>query len=525
MNNLTFCFRINSNENIGIGHVKRCIRIAYKLKKYGYGSIFFTDNKSIVDFFLKDFRIYYIYGKNSKFTNQKTDAEIFLKKIELLNPIVVSDDYRLDIVWEKIISKKKIKIIVLDDSENKTHFCDTYINYKPNLINQNKLKLNINKKKKTKLLLGPEYAIIDCRYNNDLKKKKIQNLFKVCFYMGGGGDFKFFDKIILNLISLFSNIKKDLEINIVQGPACKNIDKLILLSKKYKFIKIIDGKKNFDKKISKMDLLVGSAGNIIYETSYYNIPSVFFEMSNNQNNYLSNMEKIGHYFVLKKSDLKNYLKISKLIFLIFKNYKRIFKLVKRKKIIVNNSGIDKIVNHILSDKKILNKKKIINYKPKKENFVSEKVKDYEINRYLDARNLYINRKVSFSQKKISRVDHYIWWLSSKRVSYLITINDRKIMYLYDETFKINSKNYSLQGWFSTQNKFGIKEVLLALNWHKKYMEKKKNISLSFGVIKKNKLINFSKYLGWVPIDKNSDEFQILRKNYHVSKKFNYYIRN
>ena len=31
-------------------------------------------------------------------------------------------------------------------------------------------------------------------------------------------------------------------------------------------------------------------------------------------------------------------------------------------------------------------------------FISEKVKDYEINRYLDSRNLYINRKVSFSQK-------------------------------------------------------------------------------------------------------------------------------
>ena len=172
MNNLTFCFRINSNENIGIGHAKRCIRIAYKLKKYGYNSIFFTDNKSRIDFFFKDFHINYIYGKNSKFINQKTDAEIFLNKIKLLNPIVISDDYRLDIIWEKIISKKKIKIVVLDDSENKSHFCDTYINYKPNLINQSKLILNVNKKKKTKLLLGPEYAIIDCRYNNDLKKKK-----------------------------------------------------------------------------------------------------------------------------------------------------------------------------------------------------------------------------------------------------------------------------------------------------------------------------------------------------------------
>jgi hypothetical protein len=99
------------------------------------------------------------------------------------------------------------------------------------------------------------------------------------------------------------------------------------------------------------------------------------------------------------------------------------------------------------------------------------------------------------------------------------------MYLYDETFKINLKNYSLQGWFSTQNKFGIKEVLLALNWHKKYMSKKKNIDLSFGVIKKDNVINFSKYLGWVPITESSKEFQILKKINQINKEYNYYIRN
>ena len=43
------------------------------------------------------------------------------------------------------------------------------------------------------------------------------------------------------------------------------------------------------------------------------------------------------------------------------------------------------------------------------------------------------------------------------------------------------------------------------------MSKKKNIDLSFGVIKKDNVINFSKYLGWTPINEVSNEFQILRK--------------
>jgi len=57
------------------------------------------------------------------------------------------------------------------------------------------------------------------------------------------------------------------------------------------------------------------------------------------------------------------------------------------------------------------------------------------------------------------------------------------------------------------------------------MEKKKNIDLSFGVIKKDNLINFSKYLGWIPINKDAEEFQILKRINNISKKYNYYIRD
>ena len=390
MNKLTFCFRINSNEKMGIGHAKRCVRIAQKLKKYGHQSIFFTDKKSNLDYFIKNFKIFYLYSKKSSYTDQKKDAEIFLKKIKYKNPIVIIDDYRLDFNWEKIISKKKIKVIVLDDSENKKHFCDTYINYKPNLIDHKKLDSNIFKKKDTKLLLGPKYAIIDCKQNRHIKKP-IKNIFKICFYMGGGGDFKFFNKIILHFINLAIQFKKSFEINIIRGIANKNLDKIRPLINKYKFIKIIDGRKNLDKKISSMDLLIGSAGNIVYETSYYNIPSIFFEISKNQNNDQQSMEKIGHYFVLDKFELKNYIKIANLIYLILDNYKRVLKLVRNKKVVVDNNGLDRIVDSIVFNKKISNIRKniFLNKDKDKEYFISKKVKDNEINEYLNSRNLFI----------------------------------------------------------------------------------------------------------------------------------------
>ena len=238
------------------------------------------------------------------------------------------------------------------------------------------------------------------------------------------------------------------------------------------------------------------------------------------------MEKIGHYFMLPISELKKYSKLSLLIYLMLKNYKRIYKLNLEKKTKIDNKGVHRVVRKIISSN--INNKDFTQQKKKqnmKKNFQVKKINDDEVNKYLYSRNLLANRKVSFVTKKINRLDHYNWWFKSKRESFAISIKQKKIMYLYDETFRVDSKNYSLQGWFATENKFGIREVLLALNWHRKYIAKKKNIDLSFGIIKKDNAINFSKYLGWKLINNNSKEFKVLKKINHINNNYNYYIRH
>ena len=56
------------------------------------------------------------------------------------------------------------------------------------------------------------------------------------------------------------------------------------------------------------------------------------------------------------------------------------------------------------------------------------------------------------------------------------------------------------------------------------MNKKEEIDLSFGIIKKGNKINFSKYLNWNPIIKNSPENNILKQILKLDNKYNYYFR-
>ena len=529
MNFQTYCFRLNSNIVTGIGHIMRCVRVAKNLKERGHKCIFYLDKESKFNYLMREFEIKYIYQRNINFQNQKEDAKFFLEKLDINKKLkIIVDDYRLDYEWEKIVSNNNRIIIVFDDEEKNKHDCNVYINYKPDLIEIENFNYNLIKNKSTKLLLGSKYCVLDT-ITKPKKKLKSKKYYNICFYMGGAGDFKYFDKIIIKLIEKININENSLFIYIIAGPGCKNIKPLVHLSKKFNFIKIVDGKQNLKKTISIMDLIIGSAGNIVYEASFYNIPSLFFEISNNQNNKIYNMEKIGHYFMLPASELKEYLKLSSLIYLMLKNYKRIYKLNLEKKTKIDDKGVHRIVKNLISsnvdNKKFKQQKKKENKQEKKqEDFKIKRIKDNEVNKYLYSRNLSNNRNVSFVAKKINRLDHYIWWLSSKRNTFAISIKQKKIMYLYDETFRVDSKNYSLQGWFATENKIGIKEVLLGLNWHRKYFAKKKNIELSFSIIKKNNAINFSKYLGWKLIDNSSKEFEVLKKINQINNNYNYYIR-
>ena len=137
------------------------------------------------------------------------------------------------------------------------------------------------------------------------------------------------------------------------------------------------------------------------------------------------LEKIGHYLNFGKKDFQNYLKIAKLIFLLIKKYKRFKNMIIMPEIKIDKNGIDRIVNSLfnsfarkLNDKNLYLKGKNLNEVNHK--YKIRKVNDKDINHYLFSRNLDINRSSSISQKKISTIDHYLWWFNSDRESFVMT---------------------------------------------------------------------------------------------------------
>lgn len=518
---MNFFFRTNFNQQIGIGHLVRSLRIYDKLRLKNNCKIFVDKFDPLIKKLAPEKFFEEIYT-NGKFKNQKLDAIKFFNKIKKFKKgYIIIDDYRLDYEWEKILSKKKFKIISLDDLEYRKHYSDILINYDSQYLEGKNYNYELNKKSNAKYLLGPKYCILPNISNKNIKnlnKKK----FSLTMYIGGGGDLKV---LYFLIIKLLKKNKKNFYINIIIGPLSKNKSKIFDLSKKFKNINPIYGSTNLLDTYKKTDLFIGSASTSVYETGALNVPSILISFTKNQNTDILYLEKIGHYFYLDRSCIKNLNKIVDLIIYFKNNYKRIKKLINNPLVQIDDKGVNRILSQISNKQK-----KIKEINKIKKNFDENKlsireVNDNDINHYLKARNLDININHSLNKKKILPLDHYNWWFNTNRKSYLLTKGDKKILYFYEEKiFSINKKEYLLSGWFACSKNCTIKDILYTLRWQRNL---KKNANWLSFIKKNNKLsIYLSKFLGWNIMNRNNLSLKKLKSRFKIdSKKFFIYERN
>ena len=512
--------RTNFNKKIGFGHFSRCVRLASYFASRGIKSKIYLDKKNNLDNFFsekKNFEIKNLYLNKDCFQNQSSDARLFMKKINK-NTIVLVDDYRLDHRWEKLVSKKAYKILSIEDQNKVFHYSDYIVNSNPKYIDHsNYIKKN---KKICSYLLGPKFSII----NNEKLIKKKSNKKNITFYFGGAGNLIFYYKI-LNYIILNKKIPSNVNINIIVGPLCKNKELIYLLNKKNKHIKIYDNTNNLNEVLSKTDLLISSSGMISNEANYFNIPGLYFQVANNQKIKNKYLEKIGMYFNLQLTDLKKFKKVSELICLMFDNLE-ILKKTYKSTIKIDGFASKRIFQHLFKKKKItekviklsktLNKKKLV------------KLDDLAINKYLEARNLNINRINSFKQNKINTLDHYIWWMKSKKFINALVMNNEYQLFIKNEFTKYKGQTFCTNGFVLVNQNISGLDVIWALNKNIEEIKKKNKKICFMSIVKKdNRFANLhTKYIGLKFYQKNDARINKYLANKKINlSKFNIYIGN
>ena len=312
-------FRIDLGRKYGLGHYSRIKSLINYLNIKKYKIV--IDKQSDKKFLLsKKDEIVSLYSHNETFKNEMHDAKKFLKLLKDNHKklIIIKDSYRMGYNWEKLVSRSCKKVISIDDSLNNKHFSDIYINHNPGISKNDKtLLINLKKKNKKncKFLLGPDFALFNSKYK---KKKRISS--DLVFYNGGSGDLSIYEKIIKKL----KKIKKNFKISIIIGPYSKN-QKFISKFKNFSKIKLVKKQTNICEILKGTRLFISPASISMFESSFLKIPTLLIKMNDKQNLPDLSYEKLGHYFSLRKNDIKYTDKIANLIYLMFNNSSQIKK--------------------------------------------------------------------------------------------------------------------------------------------------------------------------------------------------------
>jgi len=157
----------------------------------------------------------------------------------------------------------------------------------------------------------------------------------------------------------------------------------------------------------------------------------------------------------------------------------------------------------------------------------KQVDDSIINKYLECRNLDINLQNSISRKKITGLDHYIWWLSDiSRKSYIVKRGNTDLMILYHSIKYLKNKKIIFPGYFVCGNKITISELLTSIKWQNATMDKVTGDKICAIIVPKNNLFSnaHGKYFNYKILNEKNKLYTQLKQLKNFDKKFNIYTR-
>lgn len=158
----------------------------------------------------------------------------------------------------------------------------------------------------------------------------------------------------------------------------------------------------------------------------------------------------------------------------------------------------------------------------------KKITNNYINKYLDFKNLNINRKYSSNKKKINRLDHYLWWLTKqkKRDSYLLMDNNNSPTFISTaDIFKERKSKLIYLGLISCKENINLFDFLKAVKIQNSKLLNYKEGIYFISIDPKNKAItNHWKYFKYHFLEKRSKYYKLIKKFVNVDNRFNIYFK-
>lgn len=307
---MKFLFRVDASQEIGTGHVMRCLALANEATQRGWECTFaLRDPRSDIAKLIASSG----HRVNKLISSLAIDKEIICNTtvhgawlpvsqtqdanetidiiLDLKPDWIIVDHYSLDATWFSIVKRSNVKILVIDDLGDRKLICDL-------LLDQNlgasaekydgKLPVNCG------LLLGPTFALLRNEFKDwrerSLEDRLNRNVEKILVTMGGVDAENYTLKVLKEITK--SKNARNCTFTVVVGRSYPHENTLheFLNTSKLK-VSVLSNVKNMAEIMSKSDLCIGAAGSTSWERCCLGLPTISLAIADNQIGVLAELEK------------------------------------------------------------------------------------------------------------------------------------------------------------------------------------------------------------------------------------------
>lgn len=266
-------------ENIGFGHLTRCLSLSQAFEARGYSPRFIVNGDNSIISILGD-RPFDLFNWSSQEEKEEKQLDRALEQTD----IAIVDSYLADAGVYKKISKHVPVPLYLDDNKRLDYPAGTVLNwniYAPDL--------DYPREEGIEYLLGSSYVSLRTAFWNVTAKETAKTVTDVMVTFGGDDSKNITPLVMRFLAAGYPWFKK----NIVVGSAFQNFAELEAIADDNTRLLHAPDAEGMKTVMLESDIAITSGGQTLYELARVGVPTVTLAVADNQRNNVAAWEKNG----------------------------------------------------------------------------------------------------------------------------------------------------------------------------------------------------------------------------------------
>lgn len=285
--NMNVIIRADANQNIGMGHIMRCLSIADAFFKAGHSISFLIADDGASNLIRQRGYEVCLLGSDYRYM----DAELNLwPNTDEVNLIII-DSYHVTASYcnhlKERINRTGGKLVYIDDLATFPYPADTLVNYNAygSSIDYHDLYLSSGIPE-PRLILGPAYAPLRAMFRDVEKKTQPETVQNVLISTGGADS----EHIALSIARARPS---NYTYHFLVGALNRDKDEIRELVADQEHIVIHENVSDMKSLIANMDIAVSAAGSTLYEICACGVPLITYILADNQIRGAEAFDKIG----------------------------------------------------------------------------------------------------------------------------------------------------------------------------------------------------------------------------------------